>query len=271
MKIDLVLTSCNLNNYYLNLYPYVFDVWKKRFDLDLYLILIADYIPNNLSQYSQYIILYEPIPEINTAYMAQVIRILYPCLFNNKNILITDIDIFPISKKYFIYSVEKYNSTQFISYTDRYVSNNMMAICYNLANSNIWKKIFDINNVLDVKNFLINYYNKKYNGSKNCDGWYLDQELLYIHIMKYIEKTKINNSITQNFSVDFSPVIFLNDYDIGYKRLDGKSANKLMHIKKNKLDIINNINTYSDFHIIRNYHTNLKLFEDIIQAIISTD
>lgn len=250
MIIDIVLTSCNLNNYYLNLYPYVFKVWKERFCLDLYLILIAETIPDDLLKYKEFIILFKPIPEINTTYIAQVIRILYPCLFNNLNILITDIDIFPISKKYFFDSIENFSNEQFIAYTNRYVKNNMIAICYNVANSSVWKKVFNINNIEDINNILVSNYNNKYTGIKNCEGWYTDQQLLY------------------NYIQNFDKVIFLNDNDIGYKRLDGKSANKLLEIKNNQKNILDNIHIYSDFHIIRNYNTNLKLFENIIQSII---
>lgn len=255
MKIDIVLTSCNLNNYYLNLYPYVYKIWKERFGLDLHLILISDTIPDNLIEYEKFIILFKPINKINTTYIAQVIRILYPCLFDDLNILITDIDIFPISKEYFLTSIENYPNDKFIAYTNRYIKNNMIAICYNIANSNIWKKIFNINNVHDINNILILNYNEKYTGTKNCEGWYLDQQLLYKYIMDYKK-----NNIEQ--------VIFLNDIDIGYKRLDGKSANKLLEIKKNQSCILENIHTYSDFHIIRNYNSNLELFENIIQSIL---
>ena len=87
MKIDFVLTSCNENTYYLNLYPYVFKVWKQKFNLNLYLILISNEIPDNLLEYSKYIILFKPIENMNTCYIAQVIRILYPSLFENSNIL----------------------------------------------------------------------------------------------------------------------------------------------------------------------------------------
>lgn len=259
MKIDIVLTSCNLNNYYLNLYPYVHKVWKERFGLDLYLILISSTIPDNLIEYEKFIILFKPIDKINTTYVAQVIRILYPCLFDNLNILITDIDIFPISKKYFLTSIENYSNDKFIAYTDRYIKNNMIAICYNIANSNVWKKIFNINNVGDINNILISNYNEKYTGTKNCDGWYSDQQLLYKYIMDYI---KIND--------DIDSVVFLNDNDIGYKRLDGKSANKLLEIKNNQSYILENMHTYSDFHIIRNYHVNLELFKNIIQSILKS-
>lgn len=260
MKIDIVLTSCNLNNYYLNLYPYVFKVWKEKFNLDLYMILIADDIPDNLLNYKKFIILFKPIPNMNTTYIAQVIRILYPSLFDNLNVLITDIDIFPISKKYFIKSIENYTKDQFIAYTDRYIKNNMIAICYNVANSSVWNEIFNINNLEDINNILLSNYDDKYNGTKNCIGWYTDQQLLFNYIMEY--KNKKNN---------YNKVIFLNDNEIDYKRLDGKSANKLLEIKNNQKNILNNIHTYSDFHIIRNYNLNLKLFENIIESILSCD
>ena len=272
MKIDIVLTSCNLNNYYLNLYPYVFNVWKVKFNLDLYLILISDSIPDNLLKYEKYIILFKPIPNINSTYIAQVIRILYPSLFNNLNVLITDIDIFPISKNYFITSIEKYSQEHFIAYTNRYMKNNMIAICYNVANSNVWKKIFNINNLEDINNILLSNYNDKYNGIKNCVGWYTDQKLLFNYIMEYINKTNTSDTNnTDNTDNTDNTVIFLNDNDINYKRLDGKSANKLLEIKNNQNYILKNIDVYSDFHIIRNYNLNLKLFENIIESILLCD
>lgn len=258
MKIDIVLTACNLNTYYLNLYPYVYNVWKEKFKLDLYLILISDEIPENLKSYEKFIILFKPITDINTCYIAQVIRILYPCLFENLNVLITDIDIIPISRKYFLESIEEYSNDKFISYTDRYIKNNMIAICYNVANSFTWKKIFNINNVDDIVNILKKNYIHGYNGGKNCDGWYTDQKLLFDYITEYK-------------NIDLTSVIILKDEHIGYKRLDGKSAAKLNEIKTNKKNILESINTFSDFHIIRNYHVNIKLLEDIIENILSQD
>lgn len=255
MKIEIVLTSCNLNPYYYNLYPYTYKVWKEKFNLDLYLILISDIIPENLKPFEKFIILFKPIPDINTSYISQVIRILYPCLFENINILITDVDIIPISKKYILESVEKFDDNQFITYTDRYVKNKMYAICYNVANSSTWKKIFNINNVEDINKFLIKNYNINYDGSKNCDGWYSDQTLLYI----YLEKYRIDNK---------SDVIILSDNEIEYKRLDGKSTSKLANILINKTEILKNINSYSDFHIIRGYDKQIKLLEEIINYIL---
>jgi hypothetical protein len=125
MKIDLVLTACNNNNSYLQMFPYIYKVWKKRFNLDCYLILINDFIPDFLLTYQSFIILYKPLENINSVYIAQTIRILYPALFDNKNILITDMDIIPVSKLYFIESIKDIPDDTFISYTDRYIKRNI--------------------------------------------------------------------------------------------------------------------------------------------------
>ena len=255
MKIDVVLTACNLNLYYLNLYPYVYKVWKEKFNLDLYLILISDFIPENLQPYVQFIILFKPIEGIDTCYIAQVIRILYPSLFENLNILITDVDIIPISPKYFINSIQEYSDDKFISYTNRYNDNSMTAICYNVANSSTWKKIFKINDLNDITNFLVKNYSSEYNGKKNCNGWYTDQKLLFDYL--YIHR--------QTYSSD---IIVLTDEQTGYKRLDGKSTIKLNKIITNKENILRMIKTYSDFHIIRSYNINIELLEDIIKSIL---
>ena len=256
MKIDIVLTACNLNTYYLNLYPYVYKVWKEKFNLDLHLILISDTIPDELNDYKKYIILFKPIENINTVYIAQVIRILYPCIFDNLNVLITDIDIIPISINYFIDNIKEYSVDKFIAYTDRYMNNNMIAVCYNIANSTTWKKIFNIENIHDITNILIKNYDSEYNGSKNCKGWYTDQKILFEYLMKF---KKENDDI----------IVILNDKNTGYKRLDGKSTSKLNKIINNKQQIIQDIKSYSDFHIIRNYNKNISLLNKIISNILN--
>ena len=59
MKIDMVLTSCNLVEKYVSNYPIIFRVWRERFSLDCYLILISDHIPDFLSAYKkEFILLY---------------------------------------------------------------------------------------------------------------------------------------------------------------------------------------------------------------------
>ena len=194
MKIDIVLTACNDVYKYISYYPTVYKVWKQRFNLDLYLILINDKIPDYLQEYKDTIILFPEFDKIHSGFISQVIRILYPALFENKNVLITDMDIIPISKKYFIDSISSYDDKKFITYTDRYINRKnqdpLYAICYNVANSKTWKEIFNINNENDIKNIIKEWYDSGYTGKKNCPGWYKDQLKLYEYVQNWERKNK---------------------------------------------------------------------------------
>jgi len=190
MKIDLVLTACDENEKYLSLAPYYFEFWEKKIGLSCVLILIAENIPSFLKKYEKQIILFS-MTEVHSAYIAQVIRILYPALFTNKNVLITDVDMFPISKEYFVSTIQSFDNKTFISFTDRYIKElNELAICYNVANSNTWSEIFSIKTIEDIKNKLLEWYNSDYNGHKNCLGWSVDQKKLFEYVFKWSENNK---------------------------------------------------------------------------------
>jgi hypothetical protein len=253
MKIDLVLTSCDMNKKYIEYFPIIYNIWRNSFNLEICLILIADEIPEILKEYKNNIILFPPIENVHTAYISQTVRILYPALFKNKNILITDCDILPVSKKYFIDSILSYDNDKFISYRDAYIKQNMIAICYNVANSKVWSSIFDINSIDDIKNKLIEWYNPLYDGTKNCPGWFTDQEKLFNYIDKW-----------DNKSID---LIMLNDKELSFNRLDKRDTQYILDNKELILEKINN-NEYTDFHIYRNHHKTPNILKSIINQII---
>ena len=250
MKIDLVLTACNRNDHYLHLYPLVVKVWKERFNLDCHLILISDTIPEFLEKYTGLITLFPPFDEIHSASIAQVIRILYPCLYENINILITDVDIFPISKKYFIESVSNYPDDVFITYRDAYLKQAMFSTCYNLANSNTWREIFNVHNIEDIKNLLRTWYNPLYDGRKNCEGWFTEQLKLYQYLMP------------------FDKLVILKDKDMNYNRLDKRHKHYIVNnMEKVKEDLAQNV--YSDFHCIKPYSKHQGKINKFIEIICS--
>ena len=255
MKIDLVLTACDMNDHYLSLYPHVHRTWKHKFNLDCYLVLIANSVPDFLETYRDYIILFPPIEGIHTAFIAQVIRILYPCLFDNKNVLITDADIFPLSNHYFIKSIDDKPDNAFISYRDAYLKMKMLAICYNVASSTTWREIFGINNIDQVTATIKQWYTKYYTGTKNCIGWFTDQQKLYTNVMKWSENNK------QRFYL-------LNDVKMGFKRLDKR---KKVYIVENATKVIADLrkNIYTDFHMIKPYSKYRKLIEMYVDAACS--
>lgn len=253
MKIDFVLTAGNINSHYTKLYPLISKIWKKRFNLDCYLILVAKEIPDYLEEFKKFIILWEPIKDINNIFVAQVIRILYPALFKNKNILITDLDILPVSKKYFIDSIKDIEDNKFVSYTDRYFKQKMVAICYNVAKSEIWSDIFGIYTEDDITKFLIENYNNEYTGRKNCPGWYTDQLKLFEYLNKW--KYKVN-------------YLILKDKNLNFKRLKNRQVNK-EYIVKNFKKVLDELDLYTDIHAIKPYSKTGSYLRKITEKLIN--
>ncbi|AYV85716.1 MAG: hypothetical protein Satyrvirus33_6 [Satyrvirus sp.] len=252
MKIDFALTASDMSDHYLKLFPNIFRIWKKKFGIDCKLILISDNIPDFLSNYIEHIILFKPIDKINTIFVAQVVRILYPCLFDNKNVIITDADIFPISYNYFVKSIEDVPDSSFVTYRDAYLKDNMLSICYNVANSKTWYEIFGINDVSDIVNIIKLWYNDEYTGQKNCAGWFTDQKKLYEYVMKW-------NS-------NRNRLVILNDSKLNFSRLDKRKRKYILeNISKIKDNLKNNL--YTDFHIIKPYNRYKKIVDEFVNII----
>lgn len=249
MYIDLCIVSSDLNKNYIGLYPFVKKAWGKL-GVKTLLILVANGIPDHLIEHKDDIILFEPIENMHTAFQAQTVRLLYPALIPNKNIIVSDIDIIPLNKNYFIDNIKLVPNNSHIIFRDSYIKQNMYAVCYHLSNSNVWKNIFNISNIDEIRNTMRNWYNIEYSGEKNCAGWFTDQYMLY----KYINQN-ISNS-----------VVVLKDADMNFKRLDKREKKYIVDNKDTVLNDVQN-NIYTDFHVIRPYQKHISLINNIIDSI----
>lgn len=248
MIIDTCIIASDLNENYIGLYPYVREAWSK-FNIRVILILVASYIPIDMIQYKEDIILFHPIPNIHSAFQAQIIRLLYPALLDNKNIIISDMDIIPLSRKYFVDNIKSYDSDSIIVFRNVYIERNMYSMCYIAVNTNIWKNVFHITNIDQITSYMQEWYDSNYTGQKNCSGWFTDQLMLY----KYI-----NNSNQK--------IIILDDKITQFSRID----------KRNKKYILDNINKiyqeiidekHTDFHVIRPYIKYKHIIKKIVDLI----
>ena len=101
MIITKCLVASDLNPTYYTFFPLVKQYWKNMVNISAIMILVADEIPDNLRNFKDNIILFKPIENVNTAFQAQCIRILYPCLLENEYIIISDMDLIPLNSKYY--------------------------------------------------------------------------------------------------------------------------------------------------------------------------
>ena len=246
MKITKVLVSCDSHGDYASMFPLVHKMWKSICDYDCIAIYVGTSLPavleNFKNKFPDSVILYKPLPNIHTTFQAQCIRLLYPALMENETVLISDMDIVPLKKQHFVELLDSYNKENFVTYTDRYVKQKMFAMCYNAAHCSVWQTIFNVKKIDDISTNLIQWYKDEYTGSKNCIGWFTDQEKLYSNAIKY------------------DKIIILNDMHTNYKRLDKKQKKFIL---ENKQVICQSIHNYSDFHFIRPYSKFHKIINNI--------
>ena len=206
--------------------------------------------------YKDNIILFEPIDNVLTSFTSQLIRLLYPCILNYENgVMITDMDILPMNKTYYTEYIKDIDNSKFVYYRgDICGEDKQLVMCYNVCTPNVWKDIFNIHSVEDIKILIksISDNNIIREGHGNM-GWDIDQRFLYLRVMEW--KNNPND------------VVFLFDKDTNFSRLSRHdfTMSKINNVVLNnmvflvddanaaKKDIKNAISEgyFSDYHCYR--------------------
>ena len=178
-KLDRVILATDANPNYIQFWPAVAKAWTELIGVRPTLALIASQdvpIDESLGD----VIRFEPIPNIPTSLQAQVIRLLLPAYFENDVCIISDIDMIPLNKDYFLKGIEGIPHDHFVVYRDiaypaackRY------AICYNAAKGHVYKEIFNINKLSDIPSIIKLWHSYEL-------GWDTDELLLYKYLKKW--------------------------------------------------------------------------------------
>jgi len=257
MKLTNVLVATNMNPLYYKFIPVFLKAWNKLFpNVKVTIIVIANKIVDELTPYKDNIVLFPPIENMDTGFIAQNIRLLYPALMNaEEGVLITDMDILPMNRHYYTQQIVKYDNSKFISYRPlKVVGKGEIAICYNIATKDVWGDIFNINNTQDIQNTLKQlYHNTKYKGehagTHYKQGWITDQLFLFEQVSIWQKKT--NNHIILN--------------DKYYNRLCRARPAHFSNLNLLK-NLIRNAN-YSDYHAHRPYEQYKTMVDLIVESL----
>jgi len=245
MKLTTVISSVNNNPAYYLFIPKQILFWAK-FGIRFVAIYIGKSIPKELEEFTGNIILWNKNLDIKGAFVGQNMRIYYPALLDlpdNEMVMITDIDMLPMSSKYYTSDLEQYNKRDFIYY--RHISGNQIYMCYNAAHPSVWAKVFDIKSEKDIETVLYKTYNKEYSGIPAKTGWYIDQEILYKKLINYPHLIVLNRPI---------------------RRLE-------MEMYRNHIinKDTNFISEYDDAHFHRNFSNNLEFILDAERQLAEFD
>lgn len=175
-KIDRVILATDNNPLYIEFWPIVAQAWKERIGVQPTLALIASSdvcVDESLGD----VIRFEPLPGIPTSLQAQTIRLLLPAYFPDEVCIISDIDMIPLSKEYFVDSVAGIPDDAFVSYRE-VADIPKYPMCYVAAKGSVFKEIFQISSVHDIGPIIAHWH------SLNI-GWQTDEMALYYHLLQW--------------------------------------------------------------------------------------
>lgn len=176
-KIDRVILSSNENRMYLDFWPLVARAWSTLIGIKPTLFLIApDHI--QVDESVGEVIRIKPIEGVSTASHAQLIRLLAPIYFENEISIISDIDMLPLNKSYFIDSVAHISDNKFVVYRDLLYGGiwaRKFPMCYNAGKGIVFKELFGVKTIDDIPTIIKQWFNKGWK-------WETDERILHLSV-----------------------------------------------------------------------------------------
>jgi len=193
MKIDYVLHSINDNKLYSDFWLPVSKIWKLKFNIEP-ILLVSEKKENfdilNYSQEYGTVINLDLIENIPTHLQALWSRYWYTINFPENVCMISDIDMFPISKNYFIKQLESIDNDKYVHLYSNHLP--YLPTCYHVAKGKAFKKILKLDNTFNESMKTLLDSNK--NGCINHMGmelWGLDEIYCSNAISSYEKKDEI--------------------------------------------------------------------------------
>lgn len=190
------LYTCTNNDRYLSYIPYVIENCQTM-KIHPYILLINFDTRNNVENLidkfnSVATFEFINIPNVNDVFVSQIIRLYYPALLSNFDVvMINDIDLIMIKHPYFDECINIANNKDV--FVAGRLKHNQYFIAFNFAKPKIWSQIFKIHCKSDVINKLDELWiNNNKNGTY---PWGLDQMILYNIVSRIPNKVVINKKL----------------------------------------------------------------------------
>ncbi len=182
-RLSHALLASDLNPRYVESWPLTARAWEEVVGIEPVLVLIAREadVPDELRADPR-VRIFEPLPDLHSAFQAQCIRLLYPALLDAAGaVLISDVELVPIRPDFFRQTVAALDERFFIAYRGEVLyDRGEIAIPYNAARPGTWGEIFGIASLDDVRRRLAEWgAGIAYDGARGGAGWYTDQFALF--------------------------------------------------------------------------------------------
>lgn len=235
MKLGTIVTATDATPLYADFIPLFVRAWTHLVpEADIHILYIADTLPDSLLPYARYIRVIPPIPGVHTAFHAQCIRLLYPRqVARDAGVLITDMDMLPLNRSYYVNSIASAPADAFVVYRDVCLPSEI-SMCYNIAHPATWTSVFGTESTESILRTWAE--SVSYTGEHGGTGWNTDQLKLVDAIQAWTGRT-----------------IILNDTLTKFARLDRSLPAPLWESRRSQIDALIRSGYFADYHCLRPY------------------
>jgi hypothetical protein len=162
MKIDIALHCCNSNPLYLDFWPLVSKVWRLRMGIEPVLIYVDENHDIPIDTTYGRVLKLKPAPGVPMYMQAVWGRFWGATLFPDKVCIVSDIDMFPISRNYFIKNIDHVPDHKYVHLFPpahrmpklpkelirrQYVmhTQNTFPVCYHVAKGSVLSRVLKLN------------------------------------------------------------------------------------------------------------------------------
>jgi hypothetical protein len=237
LELTHALVASDLNPRYLAHWPLVRRAWSEIVGLEPLLVLVAerDAVPPELRDDGA-VRIFEPLPSVHTAFQAQCIRLLYPALLDSGGVVISDVDMAPLGRRYFHRPASRVGADDFLAYRDVLLPLGEIPVCYNAARPRTWADVFGVHGLEDVRTRLGEWAAAgEYAGAHGCAGWTTDQRILHRTLLEDARRTR--------------RVWILDDRYTGFARLERTELERWGELGARHRERLAAAG-YSDFHLL---------------------
>ena len=188
MKVDKVIMSCDDKRYYLDFWPLVSKVWKRKFNIHPVLLLFGNKKELNVSEEFGSVIEFKTDPNIASHIQALWARYWYPITEPDTTWMISDIDMFPMSRHYFIDILKDIPDNMFVNTN---ANKTFFPSCYNIAKGKTFAEVLKLPDTWEESIDIIN-------NVKN------EKDMSYTHTPEsiHIYETSTNDQPLLNWGID---------------------------------------------------------------------
>jgi hypothetical protein len=141
MKIDYAVHSSDSNPFYLDFWPLVSRVWREKFGVEPVLLYIDENHEIPIDETYGRVIKMKPVPDVPVYLQCLWIRYWWPSQVPEKVCILSDIDMFPISKHYFVEQIKNVPDDKYVHLNPDHEN---IPSCYHVAKGKYYKQVLGL-------------------------------------------------------------------------------------------------------------------------------